>query len=138
MTRYPDVILLCNEVALSFGVMCRSSTKSIGFLLLLWVGIFLPVTEYQVSHAADLGSLASSILGDEQSTDDSASDTNGQHDLGDRHSGYAGIDLSEFTIAAGPPTLAMTLERVGEPRIAEGFKSRALPPQERPPNSAAA
>jgi hypothetical protein len=118
--------------------MCRSSTKSIGFLLLLWVGIFLPVTEYQVSHAGDIGSLASGSLGDEQSTGGDTADTNDQHDLGDRHAGYVGIDLSEFTISSGPPALAMTLDSAGEPRIAEGFKSRALPPQERPPNSAAA
>ena len=118
--------------------MCRSATKTIGFLLLLWMGIFLPITEYQMSHASDVGSIAAAASGDDDDTADEPAHSDAQHDSSDRYTGFASLDLSEITLAVGPPDLTLKAGPLPATRIAEGFKSRALPPQERPPNSAAA
>lgn len=115
--------------------MCRSSTKSIGFLLLLWIGIFLPVTEQQAPQLADLGSLLSISFGDDEAdTDARASADHSNPSTGSS----VNADLSDITLVTEPTDLALTVAPLGAQRIAEGFASRALPPQERPPNDAAA
>lgn len=118
--------------------MCRSSTKSIGFLLLLWIGIFLPVTEYQVSHLSGLGSLIGVTFGDDEDASDQHAQTSKQSDKTDRYTSSVGIDLSDFTLVAEPPQLALKSEPLPAPRISEGFKSLDLPPEERPPIAQAA
>lgn len=117
--------------------MCRSSTKSIGFMLLLWIGIFLPVTEYQVSHLGSIGSVIGIAFGGGDIADEHA-ETDKQPSKTDRYTTSVGVDLSDFTLVVGPPELALRSEPLPARRISEGFASRPLPPEERPPIGAAA
>ncbi len=114
--------------------MCRSSTKSFGFLLLLWIGIFLPVTEYQVSHLASIGSLIDVASGD----DEAAADELAQSGQCDRLSASCAADLSDFTLVGLLPSISLRCGPLDAQCISDGFTSRDLPPQERPPNSSAA
>ncbi len=112
--------------------MYRSSTKSIGFLLLLWIGIFLPVTEYQVSHAGGVAGLTGIALSAESEPDSSEL---GKTSKTDRYKASVSVDLSDFTLVIGPQQIALRSETLHETPIDQGFASRALPPQERPPNA---
>ena len=112
--------------------MYRSSTKSIGFLLLLWIGIFLPVTEYQVSHAGGLSDFLGISLNAEPQPD--ASDL-AKGSKTERYKASVSLDLSDFTLVVGPQQIALKSEPLHETAIDQGFASRALPPQERPPNA---
>lgn len=107
-------------------------------MLLLWIGIFLPVTEYQVSHLGGIGSLISVTFGDDDSASDERAQTDKATNNSDRYTASVGIDLSDFTLVIGPLELALRSEPLPERRISEGFASRDLPPEERPPIGVAA
>lgn len=113
--------------------MCRSSAQSIGFLLLLWIGIFIPVAGDQVSHLVgshDLGGIFHGGLDDGDSDDTALSQDKGAAE----HSGsFASADLTDFTVAPQPPQVSALGNALIAPRIAAAFASRALPPEERPP-----
>lgn len=115
--------------------MCRSSTISLGFLLLLWIGIFIPVTEYQVSHLAT--GMAGMLLGDDGEGHDA--EALAQAPDASNHAGSSSdADLMDFTLVAGPSQIVLRGEPLGLQRLAKGFASRSLPPQERPPIEIAA
>jgi hypothetical protein len=115
--------------------MCKSSAKSIGFMLLLWIGILIPVTGDQLSHfvgSSDLGAAHhTSLDGDGTALAQDA-------DANDDSSSFASTDLSDFIFAPRPPQVSLPGELMITRRLAAGFSSRALAPQERPPNTAAA
>ncbi|MFN3623889.1 MAG: hypothetical protein ACK4TP_07475 [Hyphomicrobium sp.] len=118
--------------------MCRSSTKSIGLLLLLWIGIFLPVTEYQVSHLGGIGSLIGVASNGDTAAPDKHAQPNKQTSKSDRYAASAGIDLTDFTLVVAAPEPTSKSESLPTRRISDGFTSRDLPPEERPPISLAA
>lgn len=95
------------------------------------------MTEYQVSNSGGIASLIDTMIGDDESAG-GAEQTREQTDQSDRYSASVGIDLSDFTLVVGPPQLALMSEPLDARALNEGFASRALPPQERPPNTFAA
>lgn len=130
------VMLLCSATQPSFGCMCRSTTKSFGFMLLLWIGAFLPISEYQASHLADLGGLISTAFAGEPADHDevAAADTNEQS----YRFNATSADLSDFTLAIGPAELGVPFAYVVERHGPERLTSRDMPPRHRPPINAAA
>ena len=116
--------------------MCRSTTKSFGFLLLLWIGAFLPISEYQATHLADLGGLISTALAGEPADHDEVAEA----DTDDQSSRFNAsiVDLSDFTLAIGPPELGVAVPYVVEQPAALRLTSRDMPPRHRPPIDAPA
>lgn len=115
--------------------MCRGSTISLGFLLLLWIGIFIPVSEYQMSHVAS--GMADMLFSDDGVGDDGEALTQAQ-DASNHGDSSSGADLMDFTLVAGPSQIVLRGEPLGLQRLANGFASRTLPPQQRPPIEIAA
>lgn len=113
--------------------MFRRSAKSIGLILLLWIGIVLPVAGEQVSHFAgssDVGAVFHTGLNDGDGDDTALS----QDQCCDEQSNsVASADLSDFTFAPQPPRVSALGNPLLTPRVAAAFTSRALPPEERPP-----
>jgi hypothetical protein len=117
--------------------MCKSSAKSIGFMLLLWIGIVIPVTGDQLSHfvgSSDLGAAHHTSLDDDGDGTALAQDA----DANDDSSSFASTDLSDFIFVSLPPQVSLPGDLMITRRLAAGFSSRELAPQERPPNTAAA
>jgi hypothetical protein len=114
--------------------MCRSSTYSIGFLLLLWVGLVLPTTEQQLLHFAD--DQASKVLFDGDSGPAPAAggdDEAGLVGSDDKSPNGAAPDLPDITAAGSMPQVSGTYVP-SRPLIANStFMSRTPLPQERPP-----
>jgi hypothetical protein len=113
-------------------------SKSIGFLLLLWVGIFLPVTEYQVSHVGSIGSLIGFSADTAATTDADDSQSNKKMSKNDRYTASLNLDLSDFTLVVGLPQLSLSSASLIARRLREDFVSRELPPEDRPPIALAA
>jgi hypothetical protein len=119
--------------------MCRSSTYSIGFLLLLWVGLVLPTTEQQLLHFAD--DQASKVLFDGGSG--SAPAAGGDDEPGlvgsdDQSPNGATPDLPDITAAGSMPQVAGVYVPTRPLIVYPTFVSRTPLPQERPPKALAA
>lgn len=105
-------------------------------MLLLWIGAFLPISEYQASHLADLGGLISTAFAGEPADHDevAAADTDEQS----YRFNATSADLSDFTLAIGPAELGVPFAYVVERHGPERLTSRDMPPRHRPPINAAA
>jgi len=136
VTRVARAVLLCSATQPSFECMCRSTTKSFGFMLLLWIGAFLPISEYQATHLADLGGLLGAALASAPADHDevAAADT----DEPSYRFNATSADLSDFTLAMGPAELGVPFPYVVERHGAERLTSRDMAPRYRPPINAAA
>jgi len=121
-----------------FG-MCRSSTTSIGFLLLLWIGIVIPAAEQQLAHLADDPGAKSAF--DTASAADDRYSTKipaGHADGVSSPSGASNPDLTDITLPASAPAARPVSQPFGPARVVDRIWSRQLPPQERPPKHRAA
>ncbi|WP_424958911.1 hypothetical protein [Hyphomicrobium sp. 1Nfss2.1] len=116
--------------------MCRRTTKSFGFMLLLWIGAFLPISEYRVSHPADLGGLLSTTLAGEPADHDEIAEAD-TDDPAYRFNASS-ADLLDFTLTIGPAELGVPIPYVIERFGARPLTSRNMPPRHRPPINAAA
>lgn len=114
---------------LTVSSMCRSSVQSIGFLLLLWIGIVIPSMERQMAaFAADAASEASLDVG---------APSVSQHHDGNALQQSGTPDLPDI-LAAGLPTCTDIGFHPSEPAYVSRMSSRVLPPRDRPPIAAIA
>jgi hypothetical protein len=115
--------------------MCRSSTTSIGFLLLLWLGVVVPAAEQQLAHLADDPGATSGIdaaaAGDDGASGDAPPQANAS-DVPDNP------DLCDISVHTTAPQVTPVLLSPSPARVADRVPSRHLPPQERPPKPLAA
>jgi len=115
--------------------MCRSSTKLIGSLLLLWLGVVLPATEQQLAHvAADAPVVFLSELSAPATGSASAIDQrNGSLVSGSNTQGYSvSPDLSDYDVD-WRAEFPLIFPHVSEPSVGVRLISRSPDPQERPP-----
>jgi hypothetical protein len=119
--------------------MCRSSTYSIGFLLLLWIGLVLPTTEQQLLHFAD--DQSSKVLFDRDSGPVPAAGGDDEPrlvDSDDKSPNGATPDLPDITAAGSMPRVAGADVSSRPVIVNSTFISRTPLPQERPPKALAA
>jgi hypothetical protein len=109
--------------------MCRSSTTSIGFLLLLWIGIVLPATEQQLTQLAEEcrygNSFGSMAVNDVEQHSDTAAGPAG-------HGYTMSPDLTDYNVS-WPANPSIQVAHVSQASATVRLISRSLDPQERPP-----
>jgi hypothetical protein len=119
--------------------MWRSSTYSIGFLLLLWIGLVLPTAEQQLLHVAD--DQSGRVLFDRDSGPAPAAggdDGPGLVGGDDKSPNGATPDLPDMTAAGSMPQVAGIYLPTRLLVVDPTFVSRTPLPQERPPKALAA